>query len=443
MRIADYCFVALKDIRRQPTRSLLTVAALTISTAVLVSMLAVSIGGQQAISRQFGTDNALLQIMVMPNQNGNALSPYGTVQEVSSGMGKLSDLAVKKLLEIPHVTSASPRVGIWELHRFSVEGSEKQFVAQAQGTPYNAPVSVTAGESFASHYSKNEVILGESYARELGIPAEELLGKTISIVTQKGYRGMDAVIPAANASKQAVEAFSAQETILTARVVGVADGADQNTLLLPLGWTREIRTAQYNEATGVKKVDQLEADGYSAVWITADTPENVSSVSAAVKQLGYGQVSTKEQVQRFEQFTTIMWMILGAVALVAVVAAALGVANTMLMVASEQGYSIAVWRAVGARKSVIMRLFLAQALLLGVIGGVLGTCVGVLLSSLINVRIVTLLATQGVTTASIAQLPWWLLTGSVLLTSLFAVLAGVYPAYKAAGADPSAALRSN
>ena len=443
MRIADYIATALRDLWRQFTRSLLTIVALAISTVVLVSILAISIGGRQAIQEQFGTDQTLLQITVTPSQNGTTLNPYGSVQEVSEASGKLTDKTSEELLKIPGVASVSPRVGVWELYHFSIEGSDKQFVAQAQGAPSDSAISLKAGVRFENNDVRNQVIIGESYARELRKSADELIGKTVTITTQKGYRGEGATIPLASASKQINDAFAGQTTIFIAKIVGVASGADQNALLLPLGWTRGIRTAQFSEASGVKKVDQLEADGYSAVRLQVASSEMVNSVGESIKQRGYGQVSAKEQLQRLEQFTVTMWAVLGAVALIAIFAAALGVANTMLMAVAEQHYITSVWRAVGAPQKMIVRLFLTQALLLGVIGGGIGAGIGVLVSSYVNSYIASLVASQGLVAVTTALLPWWLVAGSVLLTTSFALLAGLYPAYKAAKVDPSAALRSN
>lgn len=444
MRTVDYFTIAAKDIRRQVVRSLLTITALTISTMVLVAMLAISSGGQRAVSSQFSAGNSLSLVTVTPNQSSASLNPYGSIQEVNDGAAKLSDETVTQLLAIPHVVAASPRAGIWELHHFTIEGWDKQFVAQAQGTPSDSKLSLSAGRTFPNDGTKNEVIVGQNYLKEVGISPEAALGKTVRLVTQKGYRGEGAIIPIAGASRDAIEVFKQKETILTATIVGVAaDGPDQNALLLPLGWARSIRTAQYNEASGIKSVDQLEADGYSFIRAEADSPHSVEDISQAIKALGYGQTSTKEQLQKFEQFTTMIWIVLGSVALIAVVAATLGVANAMLTTVSEQGYSIAVWRAVGARRHVVLRLFLTQALLLGMVGGIVGALTGAALSGYINSYINSLLISQGLVQVNIVLLPWWLLCGAILLTTLFAVIAGFFPAYKAAGVDPSAALRSS
>ncbi len=446
MRTADYLTIALKDLRRQFLRSFLTIVALTISTIILVTMAALSIGGHQAITDQFGSGDALTTIAVTPNQNSPGLSPFGGVQEVNSSSAVLNDETTATLAKLPHVTSASPRAHLWEFHHFTIEGSEKQFVAQSEGAPSDSPVTLKAGTHFTTNDTPNVAILGIAYAKQLGLgdQPQQLIGKQIQLVTQKGYHGIDANIPPVGASLQANEAFGETTTTLTATIIGITDsGPDQNSLLVPLGWAHQIRTARYNEPAGQKTINQLERDGYTSIRVQTDDTANVSGVSAAITKLGYGQISALAELERLQQITTIMWAILGSVALVAAVAAALGVTNTMLMTVSEQRYTIGVWRAVGARRSHIIRMFLLQAGLLGLIGGAIGVGAGVAISKYVNDYVNTLLNAQGLTVTNIAVLPAWLLVGAIVLTTTFGIIAGLYPAYRAARQDPSEALRAS
>lgn len=442
MRLSDYISIALKDLRRQFIRSSLTIIALVISTVILVIMSAISLGGQRAITDQFGSDDSLTTITVTPNQSAGTLSPFGSVQQVNAGAAKLNDKAVQNLAGLPHVELATPRANIWEFNDFSVGDNSKQFVSQAEGITKNAWLPLRAGSGFASNDEKNVAILGLAYAKELGVSPESLVGKTVRITTQKGYRGVGSDIPGAAASKQENDTFNQSLTTINVRIVGVTDsGADQNGLFIPLGWAREIRTARYAGADGVKTVDQLANDGYSTIQVKVDTKDNVKAVAGDIERLGYGQISTLSQIERLQQFSATMWLILGAVAVTAVIAAALGVVNTMLMAVSEQSYVIGVWRAVGARKSVIVRLFLVESGILGLVGGIIGTAAGVIISRLVNQYVGSLLAAQHLALTSIAVTPLWLTAGTIILTTLFGVIAGMYPAYRAARESPSDALR--
>jgi putative ABC transport system permease protein len=445
MRIVDFTSLTLKDLRGQKLRSFLTVFALVISTVILVLMAGISVGGRQAIVDQFGNDAALTAITVTPNQSSGSLSPYGAVQEVNQTASKLTDATVRELATLPNVATVTPRAHVWEFHHFTVDGNAKQFVAQTEGIASDSQLPLKAGASFTSNDDKNTVILGYGYAKELGFTnnSENLIGKTIQITTQKGYRGDGAQIPQAGASKAVNDTFNESDTALPAKIIGVTDiGQDQNSIYVSLGWAHALRTARYAESGGVKAVDQIASDGYSSLELHASSTANVKQVSQAIGNLGFGQISTQAQIERLQQFTTLMWAILGAVALIAVIAAALGVVNTMLMAVSEQRYMIGVWRACGARKGFIMRIFLVEAGILGFIGGVIGSAVGLVASIFVNQYVSVLLQSQNLTVTNIAVIPWWLIAGTIAITSLFGIIAGLYPAYRAARQDPSQTLSS-
>lgn len=441
MRVADLMTTSCKDILRQPLRSSLTVLALAISTVILVTIAAISLGGQRTITEQFGSDEALKTITVTPSQTLGGMNPFGSVQEVSNGSQKLDSTSVDRLGVIPGVVGASPRAFIWELASFTAEGSNKALIAQAEGV-YKESVSLVAGVPF-ENTEKNVVILGNAYSKELGYASpDEAVGKTITFTTQKGYRGVGAVIPPAGAPKDQNDTFNQSTTSLQARVIGVTQrGLGQNKLYIPMEWAREIRTARYNELSGSeKRIDQLAADGFSSVELQVDTAEHVVAVSDSVKAMGFGYISSLSQVEKIQQSTSIIWIVLGAVALIAVIASSLGVVNTMLMTVSEQRYIIGVWRAVGARRKTIVRMFLVQAALLGFIGGVLGVGLAYVITYYVNEYATTLLRAQGLIVSEIATLSPSLALMAVLLTTIFAMIAGFYPAKRAARQDPSTAL---
>lgn len=445
MRAFDYASIGLRDIRRQRVRSSLTIIALAISTVIVVTMAAVSIGGRRAITSQLGSSDSLTTIVVTPNQSAGSLSPFGNVQVVNNAASKLTDSTVTKLASLPQVRSAVPESQIWELDSLSVTGNIKRFVAQADGVPSNAPIPLAAGSAFINNDDRHVVILGLAYAQELGYgnTPKNLIGKTVTFTTQKGYRGEGANIPGPTATAAVNEAFNQTQTTITATIIGItASDAQQNSLFVPMNWARQIRTLRTWNGLEPQNTDQIAEDGYTSILVQADSADAVKPVSLAIDHLGYGEVSTLSEVQRLQQFATIMWVILGSVGLISVIVAALGVVNTMLMAVSEQRYAIGIWRACGARKSLITKLFLFEAAVLGLIGGAIGAGVGFVVTNFINQHIDRLLRAQGLAVSTIAVTSPWLLSAGVGLTIAFGILAGLYPAVHAARQDPSRALQN-
>lgn len=460
MRLLDYLSTAGKNIRRQKVRSALTIIALAMSTTILVTLVAISSGARQAVVSELSPDGGLNDIIVTANR-ASAASLFGAAQETSASTHVLNDEDVGHLSVISHVQAASAVTSIWEFHHFRIEGSDKEFVAQAQGvtpsTAVNKPLA--AGTHFTANDTRHVAIVGYSYAKALGHAndPQSLIGKKVIITTQKGYRGDGATIPGPSADKQELEQFAATSAELTADIVGVSsEGTTENALLIPMGWARAVRTlhsweanpakmaaAQFlahpapDQLADLKSVDQIAAQGYSTILVRVDASAAMREVSAAIDRLGFGQLSTLDQINRLMQFSVIMWVVLGSISAIALIAASLGVVNTMLMAVTEQRYMIGVLRTCGARKAVIAKLFLVEAGLLGFIGGIIGLALGVGATSLVDQHIVALLKTQSLTVVHVAVMPWWLLAAGITTPILFGVISGLYPAYRAAREDPA------
>jgi ABC-type antimicrobial peptide transport system permease subunit len=279
------------------------------------------------------------------------------------------------------------------------------------------------------------VILGFGYARAMGLAADPaaLVGRSIDVTTQLAYRGEGAELPPADATSAELRAFAKAPTRLHAQIVGVTQPAvNDNQLLVPLTWARDIASVRTTTATGTNTVDAIAKNGYTSILVQTGSSASVRTVAKAIDRMGYGTTSKQAQIDQINQLSTVMWIVLGSISLISMISAALGIVNTMLMTVSEQRYAIAVWRACGATRSVISGLFLLQAGILGAVGGVSGTAVGVWVSGRVNGKIEHLLQSQGLTSLTIDPASGVSLVAAVVLTTLLAIVAGLYPAYRAA-----------
>ena len=145
--------------------------------------------------------------------------------------------------------------------------------------------------------------------------------------------------------------------------------------------------------------------------------------------------SPTELVNAFKSFSLIFSAITLGAALLALIVGGLSVVNTMLMSVTERYREIGLKKAVGAKTRHILREFLTESVVIGLIGGSIGLALGFIITTSINA------STAG------QNLELFLLTptlaiGALLFAVILGGLAGVIPAFSAARLDPVVALRS-
>jgi putative ABC transport system permease protein len=169
-------------------------------------------------------------------------------------------------------------------------------------------------------------------------------------------------------------------------------------------------------------------------------PEDLSraeAVAAAIEDEvdGVRTVTPDQVADQIGQASVVFNLIIVGASVIAVIVGGLSVINTMVMTVSERVREIGLKKAVGARTRSILLEFIAEATLLGAIGGLIGLSAGWLLVVVLNAQ------TSGSGTTVFLVTPMLLLRSFAFATVLGA-LAGIYPALRAARLDPVQALRS-
>lgn len=183
--------------------------------------------------------------------------------------------------------------------------------------------------------------------------------------------------------------------------------------------------------------------GFARALVTVDEARNAPAVEKALREQGWTAFSVASAVESVESTLSMLTVAVAMLTGIALLVAALGIVNTMVTSVLERTREIGLWKAVGATRGQVRRVFLLEAALLGLVGGLAG--LGLALLGMIPgeaiARHVVAKNTTFPLVGGVFHVPLWLPFAGPALGTLTAMLASVLPANRAASVDPVEALR--
>jgi putative ABC transport system permease protein len=180
---------------------------------------------------------------------------------------------------------------------------------------------------------------------------------------------------------------------------------------------------------------------YNQVTVDFDPRAAYQPIRDSILALGFDCFSYAEEFEQFRKFAFYFDLMLSVVGLVALITAALGIVNTMVMSIIERRREIGVLKSLGADKSDIKVLFLVESGVIGVLGAVGGIILGWLVTRVVSAIAKAIMIREGVDTIELFALPLWLILLALAFGLAVSVAAGIFPAARAARVDPVEALR--
>ncbi|MBO6015131.1 MAG: FtsX-like permease family protein, partial [Lachnospiraceae bacterium] len=176
---------------------------------------------------------------------------------------------------------------------------------------------------------------------------------------------------------------------------------------------------------------------YNSIYVNVDEMDNVKEVQSAITEMGYQAESNMEWVESNQRQYGYVQAVLGGIGAVSMLVAAISIANTMMMSIYERTKEIGVMKVLGCDIRNIQAMFLMEAGMIGLIGGIAGLGLSYGISTIINIVVKSL-----GTDMQLSYIPIWLAGLSIIFAVLVGVGAGFFPSRRAMNLSPLAAIRN-
>ena len=434
MTFFDLLSLIIDNLSRRKARVALTAVGVVIGTSAVVLLVSLGNGLQQNARQQLGGIGDLTKIVVYPgfSEGGGGGGP---VIFDESNTTLITDQTIADIQALPGVVAVIPQDYFQGGAIMSVGRLEGGGSLLGIGTADLSNLGVTAQQGSLA-LERGTVLVGSMVAMNFydprlrpgqePPPPPDLYDQQLTI----------------DLLKWTSDGQEVRKTIRV-RVAGViAEARDEPdwSIYMPLS---EIEG--YNAWVTGQRIDRNKT-GYPQLVVKVADIEQVLDINDQITEMGYQAYTPQSFVQGITGFYVVLQVVFGGVGAIAMLVAAIGIANTMAMAILERTREIGLMKAVGATNRHVLSVFLGEAAGIGFLGGLGGVLIGWGLSQVANVAALAYFAAQSVETGSppptvAVSTPLWLPIFSLLFATLIGLLSGLYPALSAATMAPVTALK--
>lgn len=388
--------------KTNPLRTWLTILGMGVGTGAVVVLVGLGFGLQKIILDQIVFGDTLLSL--------------GVSATGAQGLNLTPD-TVTQFEKIPGVLDAAPMARFPAL--ITYKGLTGNVFVQGVEPPYlsYAGVAASAGEPFTKDDlgNTNEIMLSPAVLKLFGIDDKkisEFIGQKVSIRL---------LVPAADGSKNTSEIIIDKE--YTVRGITKEQGVLNALMMLP-----ELR-------------NYVGIDQYERVQVRVDNNANLPIVEAKLIKDGYRVTALSKTVEQASKIFQGIQIVLATFGGIALLVSAIGMFNTMTVTLLERTKEIGIMRTLGASPNDVKYLFVSESVVVGFMGGLTGTAMGVVFGLTINVFLNIVAGQFGGKAVALFAFPINFLLFIIIFSAAVGYLTGIFPAKRASTLNPLDAIR--
>ena len=448
MKKFDLIRMGLKNLLRRKLRTFLTTLGIIIGTISIVVMISIGMGMQKSINdemEQFGTIDI---IEVYPSGGDSDSSRFyfeskgSTTKEEEENNIKDEDIAT--FHQIEGVENITPIIQ----HYVTLSSTKYENTCNAIGMNPDFfeyyGIEIEEGRTI-NEDDKNAILFG------LDIPYNFYNPKNYSYAERYNANGEMNPPPVDPFEDRIKLSFDSSHGYNSDEKMG------RPVLIKPVGSIKEAQWGKFNysiymdikDLTALKdKHDKITAYkdyngrkpknlGYEKILLYVPNRNDVKVVQEEIEKLGFNAISDIDMLESTDSMAKTIKMVFGGIGGIALLVAAIGITNTMVMAIYERRKEIGVMKVTGASIKDIKKLFLFESATLGLLGGLLGILISLGISWILNnlqgenfMRMFGIYS-MGEDKIQLSIIPPWLIILALAFTSFIGLISGYLPARKA------------
>jgi putative ABC transport system permease protein len=404
MNYSNLFRIAIRALIRNKLRAILTMLGIIIGVASVIAMLAIGEGSKQKMRKEISSMGTNM-VMVVPNMvriNGVTLGNQNSMALKYSDIVSIRNEAADITMVSPEVRASGQVIYGNENYQTTIYGVSDEYLSIRK-------LEIASGRVFNENELKGMskvCILGQTVVENLFGAGADPVGMSIRIkklpfiivgtLKEKGESGM---------------------------------GQDQDDLILAPYTTVQRRLAAIDYLNGIYASAVSEEKSAAAITEVEEVLRRTHKLKET-QESDFRVMSQSEILETLSSISDIMTILLGAIAGISLLVGGIGIMNIMFVSVTERTREIGLRMSIGGRSRDIMKQFLAESIILSILGGILGIVFGYLLSGL---------AASLMSSEAIVRMQSVIL--AFIVCFVIGVFFGWYPARKASNLNPIDALR--
>jgi len=452
----DLLDLAVRNLRQSKLRNGLTTVGISVGVASLVAMLSLGVGLQQLATRRLAGSGMFDTVFVTSRQDFRGYDKEDDAKAPNPEKAPIIDEPAREAItKLPNVTEVEPEMRVMG----EIGYNDQTHFGFVTGLPMSARENEafeTLKGKFFSNNEADEIVILKDFAKELDDKdPNAVLGQEVTL--RYGERqalssdttdrpAMGEQDNASSADSGDSYGFSVVRKTQKVKVVGVIDEepyggmrtVSRGRIFLPVGTMERLNMAQF---TDMRSSIRGTGKNYMTLTVRVKDPSKVQGVQDAIGKMGFRTFSILDATKSLRRFFTVLDVFLGIFGSLALAVATLAIINTLVMAVLERRREIGVMKAIGASDADVKKLFFTEAGAMGFFGGLLGIALGFLIGKAINIGTGFYLQRHQLPAEPVWILPPWLIGAAVAFSIVVSLLAGLYPASRAAQLDPVQTLK--